>query len=132
MGKFKTVAVYSFPAQAAVMKSKLESEGIEVVLRDEFTVAVDPFATQAIGGIKMDVYVEDYVKALGIIELHNPEDNGLTAHISCPNCNKRTVREQQDITTARNFKEQLRAMALSLLPFSKHATYKCTNCEHTF
>lgn len=132
MSKFKTVAVYSYPADAAVMKSKLESEGVNVLLRDEFTVGVDPFASQAIGGVKMDVHIEDYVKALGIIELHAERGSGLTNNIKCPHCGKRAVREQQDITNARNFKERLRAVLLSIFPFSNSATYRCNNCEHRF
>jgi len=132
MSKFKTVAVYSYPAYAAVMKSKLESEGIVVLLRDEFTVGVDPFASQAIGGVKMDVHIEDYVKALGIIELNSAQGSGLTNNVKCPNCGKRAVREQQDITAARNFKERLLAVALSMNPFSTAATYRCNHCEHIF
>ncbi|GAK92263.1 hypothetical protein JCM19298_2751 [Nonlabens ulvanivorans] len=65
MSKFRTIAVFAYPAEAAVIKSKLESEDVAVFLRDEFTIATDPFATNAIGGVKMDVYKEDYIKAIG-------------------------------------------------------------------
>ena len=132
MRKFRTVAVYAYPANAAVMKSKLESEGVVVLLRDEFTIGVDPFASQAIGGVKMDVHVEDYVKALGIIELNSARGSGLTNNVKCSSCGKRAVSEQQDITAARNFKERLQAVVLSVNPFSKAATYRCNNCEHIF
>ncbi len=131
MNTFKTVAVYAYPADAAVMKAKLESEGVHVLLRDEFTVGVDPFATQAIGGVKMDVHKEDYVKALGIIEMHS-DGSGLTYNMVCPKCGKRKVCEQQDINSARNFKERLRAVVLSIFPFNCSATYRCNHCEHIF
>lgn len=133
MNKFKTVAIFTYPAEAAVMKAKLESENIEVILRDEITIGVDPFAAQAIGGVKMDVHTEDYIKALGIVETNATDSSSsLTSNKTCPNCGKRSVRERQDITNARNFKERLQAVWLSIFPFGSGDTYRCNHCEHTF
>ncbi|PRP67645.1 putative signal transducing protein [Nonlabens agnitus] len=133
MNKFRTVATFSYPAEAAVIKSKLESENIEVFLRDEFTIASDPFATNAIGSVKMDVYIEDFIKALAIIEKSSPElSQRITDYIICPNCKKRKVREQQDINSASGFIEVIKAITYSLLPLRKHKLYKCTNCAFEF
>ncbi|ARN72270.1 hypothetical protein BST91_11665 [Nonlabens tegetincola] len=133
MSKFKTVAIFSYPADAAVIKSKLESEGVTVILRDEFTIATDPFATNAIGGIKMDVYREEYLKAINIIETVNPEIlSTVTQLIKCPNCKKRQVREQHDVHTATNFKETITAIYLSIFPFTGSEHYVCKNCNHKF
>lgn len=133
MSKFRTIAVFPYPAQAAVIKSKLESENIAVFLRDEFTIATDPFATNAIGGVKMDVYKEDYVKAIGLIEQANPEiTQRITDLVICPNCKKREVREQSDVLTATTFAERLKAVAMSIFPFSNDKHYKCRNCSHKF
>jgi len=133
MNKFRTVATFSYPAEAVVMKSKLESENIEVFLRDEFTIASDPFATNAIGGVKMDVYTEDFIKALGIIEKASPElSQRITHYIICPNCKKREVREQQDVNTAIGFVETIKAVVYSLFPLKRHKLYQCMNCAHEF
>lgn len=133
MSTFRTVAVFSFPAQAAVIKGKLESENIHVILRDEFTIATDPFATTALGGVKMDVYKEDYIKALGIIELHAPDSVQVdVSALRCPICDKRGVREQQDLDTAHTFKQRLRAAILSIFPFKNDLPYQCTHCNHIF
>ncbi|MBF4985502.1 hypothetical protein FNJ87_14590, partial [Nonlabens mediterrranea] len=111
MSKFKTIAVFAYPAEAAVIKSKLESENVPVFLRDEFTIATDPFATNAIGGVKLDVYKEDYIKAIGLIEKSNPEiTQRLINLVICPKCKKRTVREQGDVMTATTFAERLKAV----------------------
>ncbi|MGJ8683861.1 MAG: hypothetical protein ACSHWW_04520 [Nonlabens sp.] len=133
MSKFRTIAVFPYPAQAAVIKSKLESENIAVFLRDEFTIATDPFATNAIGGVKMDVYKEDYIKAIGLVEQSNPEiTQSITDLVVCPNCKKRQVREQSDVLTATTFAERLKAVFLSIFPFSSDKHYKCMNCSHKF
>ncbi|KEZ92580.1 MULTISPECIES: hypothetical protein [Nonlabens] len=133
MSKFRTIAVFAYPAEAAVIKSKLESENISVFLRDEFTIATDPFATNAIGGVKMDVYKEDYIKAIGLIEKSNPEITQRITHlVICPKCKKRAVREQGDVMTATTFAERLKAVLLSIFPFSSDKHYKCMNCSHKF
>jgi len=133
MSKFKTIAVFAYPAEAVVIKSKLESENVAVFLRDEFTIATDPFATNAIGGVKMDVYKEDYIKAIGLIERSNPEiTQRITNLVICPNCKKRQVREQSDVLTATTFTERLKAVFLSIFPFTSDKHYKCMNCAHKF
>ena len=51
--KFFTVASFEFPADVQILKSKLESEGIPVFLRDENTLNSDPIISNAIGGVKL-------------------------------------------------------------------------------
>lgn len=132
MSKFRTIAVVSYPAEAGVIKAKLESEHITVILKDEFTVATDPFATNALGGVKLQVYKEDYVKAMGLIEQYAPEllQSNL-ATIKCPNCSLHKVLDQQDIHTATTFSQRLKAIRLSLFP-STSTYYRCGNCSHEF
>lgn len=133
MSKYRTIAVFTYPAEAAVIKSKLQSEQIPVFLKDEFTIATDPFATNALGGVKMYVYKEDVLKAVGIIEQYNPQiTQRITQLIICPNCKKRNVREQSDILTATTFAQQCKAVLLSIYPFSNHKNYSCNNCSHKF
>ena len=133
MKKFRTVAIFTYPAEAQVMKGKLESEQIAVFLRNEYTIAAEPFASNAMGGIKMDVYLEDYIKARAIIEGSDPDFlQTSTTAIPCPNCGKRQVRELHDINTARGVKEILRAALYSIVPFISHKNYKCINCNLEF
>jgi DNA-directed RNA polymerase subunit RPC12/RpoP len=133
MSKFRTVAIFAYPAEAVVVKGKLESENVQVYLKDEFSVAADPFATNAIGGVKMQVYKEDFIKAMGIIEQFNPD---LLKHrveyVKCPNCGKCEAREIANIETARTFAEKMKAVGLSVLPFSTAFNYQCKNCQTKF
>lgn len=63
---------FTFPAEVAVVKSKLQSEGIECKILDEHTVQVHNFLSQAIGGVRLQVAQSNLIKARMILE-----ENGL-------------------------------------------------------
>lgn len=133
MNTFKTIATFNYPADAVIVKGKMESEGITVFLKDEFTVATDPFATNALGGVKMQVYREDYLKAMGILETNNPDlVKYRTEYAICPKCKKRNARETIDVSTARTFSETMTAVLYSLFPIKQKATFQCKSCNHKF
>ncbi|MGB5980973.1 MAG: hypothetical protein WBG46_02405 [Nonlabens sp.] len=133
MSKFRTIAVFSYPAEAVVIKGKMESENIPVFLKDEFSIATDPFATNALGGVKMQVYKEDYIKAMGILESSNPDIvKNRVDYVKCPNCGKRDARELIDVSTARNFSETMKAVFYSLSPLKQEYAFQCRNCGEKF
>lgn len=78
----KIISTYSTPAEAHVAMTRLESAGIEAVVRDELTVTFDWFYSNAIGGVKIAVVEEDEQAAREILDLPATED-GL---IHCPHC----------------------------------------------
>lgn len=61
-----------FPTELAVVKSKLESEGIECIVLDENTVQAHNFLSQAIGGVRLQVAESNFERAREILE-----DSGL-------------------------------------------------------
>lgn len=58
--KFTLLAIFAYPHEYFILKSLLEAEGIEIILKDDLTVYVDPLLSQAIGGIKMYVPTDKY------------------------------------------------------------------------
>src|SRR5262249_49628477 len=50
-----TVATFWFPGEAHIVRCRLEAAGISVYIADEFTVTMDWFLSNAIGGIKLQV-----------------------------------------------------------------------------
>ena len=54
-----TLGSFEFLADVQIIKGRLESEGINVTLKDENTIGVEPFASNAIGGIKLQVHTSD-------------------------------------------------------------------------
>jgi len=68
MDKLVTVATFQYPHEAYVLKGRLESEGIEVHLKDELTVQVYNFLTNAVGGVKLQVHESDFDRSLPILK----------------------------------------------------------------
>lgn len=63
----RTLAAFNQPMEAYMLISRLEGNGIPAFLRDEYMVAIDWLAANAIGGVKVDVRDEDYERALELI-----------------------------------------------------------------
>ena len=61
---FYQLAAFEYAADVQIIKGKLESEGIPVFLRDENTLNSDPLISNAIGGVKLQVYAKDKERAL--------------------------------------------------------------------
>jgi hypothetical protein len=63
-----TVATFTLPSDLAIVKGRLESEGIECFVSDEMTVQVYNFVSNAVGGIKLKVRAEDVDRAREILQ----------------------------------------------------------------
>lgn len=68
-----TIATFMYPTEAYSLMSLLESEGIKCFLDDQYTVAVNPFLSNAIGGIKLNIMSSDVEKAMEIIKAVNAD-----------------------------------------------------------
>lgn len=64
----KTVASFNKPIDAQLLWSRLEGSGIKAFLRDENMVTLDWLASNAVGGVKVDVADKDYERALELID----------------------------------------------------------------
>lgn len=67
MTKWITVLTVSYPQQLWVIRTKLESEGIECFIKDELTVQSYNLYSNAVGGVKLQVFEEDVEKARTIL-----------------------------------------------------------------
>jgi hypothetical protein len=67
MDELITIATFGQAHELAVVRARLEWEGIPCYLKDEFTVQAHPFYSNAIGGIKLQVAREDVRPALDIL-----------------------------------------------------------------
>lgn len=59
MEKLITVITFTLPHHAHLAKAKLQSEGVEVFMKDEMTTQVHNFYSNAIGGVKLQVRSAD-------------------------------------------------------------------------
>jgi len=67
MDNLKIILTFTYPHEAHLVKTKLESEGIDVFIQDELTVQANNFLSNAIGGVKLLVWEQDYDRALRIL-----------------------------------------------------------------
>jgi len=90
--KFITVLTVIFPHEVAVIRGRLESEGITCFVQDELTVQVTPFYSNAIGGVKLQVRESDLHQAIEILkETGYIKDEEIQPHREPPRLNNQQV-----------------------------------------
>ena len=73
MTNFKTIAIFQYPAEYAVLKLLFDQEEIRYFFQNETMISVFPFYSNAIGGIRLKVHEEDIEQAEEIIkDLNHP------------------------------------------------------------
>jgi len=145
--KIVTVLTVTYPHEVAVIRGRLESEGITCFVQDELTVQVNPFYSNAIGGVKLQVLSRDLsrtieiLKEVGYIKGENSAPSNEPSYVDkhsnkqqiiyekiCPVCGSEEV--------VKTKKAGWLFLIISLLftfptPFFKRK-YHCFNCEHEF
>ena len=96
MNGYVTIKTYVFPHELFIDRSKLESNGIECFTRDELTVQVHNFYSQAVGGIRLQVRLQDVDRANEILKAYpgikaDKETPDSSVDIICPNCGSGNV-----------------------------------------
>ena len=131
--KYILVGRYQYTSEALIYKGKLESEGVDVFIRDNNTVDANPLYSNAIGGVKLFVNREDEKKTYSILsqisEFSLDENNQL---MKCPKCG---AEEIDMITSVKDIKSLILfvfSMLLVLLPFYSKHKYKCRMCNFEF
>lgn len=131
--KFSKIAVFQYSSEAQIIKSRLEAEGLEVFLFDQFTVDTDPLVSNAIGGIKLKVWAEDEEKALEILDTiseYSLDDSGQA--IICPICNSEKVELVTTVRDLKSFFAFLFSFFTYTLPVHSRHDYRCDNCKQQF
>ncbi len=116
---FVTIASFEYVADVQILKGKLESEGITVFLRDENTLNSDPLISNAIGGVKLQVYSNEKERALKIynaIRSYAVDNHG--NQIVCPNCKAKKSEAYYE----------RKSIFHKLFPFFEKRKYKCLEC----
>ena len=118
--RFYILGSFEFVADVQIIKGRLESEGIPVFLRDENTLNSDPIISNAIGGVKLQVYTKDKEQAQKIyneIRAYAIDVDGNP--VKCPNCKA----EKSEVYYKRD------SILYKLFPFFEKRKYKCLHCS---
>jgi hypothetical protein len=93
--RFITVLTVTFPNEVAIIRGRLEAEGIFCFVKDELTVQVNPFYSNAIGGVKLQVLESDLNRAIEILkETGYIKDNDLQFPDELPHIGTHTNKQQ--------------------------------------
>lgn len=68
MNNWIVINSFNYGLEAHLVKSKLESEDIEVILRDELNIQVCSAGPDAVGGVKLCVRENDLERAVQILK----------------------------------------------------------------
>jgi predicted nucleotidyltransferase component of viral defense system len=68
MENYKTIAIFTYPSEYTVLKHLLQQRNIRFVFLNETMISILPFHSNAIGGIRLNVYKEDVIVAKEIID----------------------------------------------------------------
>ena len=102
--KFILVRRFQYSSEAVIYQGKLESQGVEVFLRDLNTIDSNPLYSNAVGGIKLYVKTEDISKAneiLNDVSLYSVDDEHKP--IQCPKCGAEQVVMENSIDGIKSF-----------------------------
>lgn len=130
---FTTIATFPYSSEAQIVKGKLQSEGIQVYLADEYTIDSDPLISQAIGGVKIQVLTTQKEEAISILkDIHSfsVDENGEA--IICPNCESKTIEYFSTIKDIKSLIFFLFGFLLYALPIYTKYTYHCETCKTNF
>ena len=130
---FSKIAVFQYSSEAQIFKGRLEAEGIQVYLRDQFTVDTDPLVSNAIGGVKIMVAQQDTNRAFQVLNDLNQyslDDEGHS--IECPNCGSEKIQYFTNIRSVRSFLAFCFSFFAWVLPIHNHYEYHCENCKEKF
>ena len=75
MVDFKTIAIFTFPSEYAVLKLLFDQEGVNYIFLHETMIGVLPFHSNAFGGIRLQVHKNDIEKAEKIMNDLNDTSN---------------------------------------------------------
>lgn len=131
-----TVASFSTPLEAHLVRGRLEAEGIAARIADEHLINADWLMSQALGGVKIQVEPASREAALAVLDALGQAadyDWGEAAPepepaLTCPACGGTSVEERK---WAWRFAVVLLFTEHIPLPFSR-GRLECGTCGHRF
>jgi hypothetical protein len=137
MSKLVKIIAFTYPHEAHLAKGLLESSNVKVIIKDEYTVQVHNFLSNAIGGVKLFVEENDVENAISILkeneyikpQYHKPkiklEKFPSEYKGKCPYC------ESTDVIKNKNYNYAILAIMLFGLPIPFYKKkYFCFDCNN--
>ncbi len=121
-----TIRTFQNYFSAHILLTKLRASGLECYLKDEFTVTVDPFLSNALGGIKLVVKREDEKQACDMLQQFDEEYRN---NAVCPKCGSHNIELVPKRTTA-NMVTAILSWLFGDYAISAENVYQCGSCKY--
>ncbi|WP_200975182.1 DUF2007 domain-containing protein [Echinicola sp. 20G] len=123
-----TLETFDNAVEAHLLKSKLESEGIQVFLFDENTVTLNPMISEAIGGIKLKAFHNSFTSAVKVLNKYNdsPILNEEGEVLKCSHCGShRLVSETSYFENGKGLLAMFISLILMVFPIYAKRGHRC-------
>lgn len=114
---------------AHIMLQRLEGEGIRAYLKDEHTVTIDPILSNAVGGIKLMVYSDQWDRARRLAEEY---EKTYRESLPCKHCNSLNVEYISRPYNSTNWFTAILIWLFGKNSMSLKKVYHCYDCGHEF
>ena len=113
---------------ASLTLARLDDQGIECYLKDEYTVTIDPMLSNAIGGIKLMVRADDFEKAAALL---SGFDEDYRDSLTCPQCGSHNI-EYINKPGPKNWTTAVLSWFLASYAVATEQIYHCYSCGFEF
>lgn len=133
--KLITLRTFDNPINAHILKSRLESEGVECFLFDENISTLNLIYAAAVGGVKLNIKSIDIEKANSILsEVDNADLTDDNDEIMrCPKCaSTQLYSGLRSMKGIRGFLSAIVSFSLMVFPIYVKTVLKCKECGFEF
>ena len=128
-----TIATFSKPEEAHLLRMQLEAGGVDAYIQDENTVQMNWLYSNAIGGVRVQIGEQDLEAARAIVAAPqmNESDSELT---ECPECSS-TKTAPDELPRRMAFLSMLFSTVMFgvSFPFAfLRRRWRCADCGHTW
>lgn len=127
--EFVPVKTFDSYITANIWLGKLRDAGIQCMLKDEYTVTIDPILTNAVGGIKLCVYREQLQQSR---ELLFAFEQQAKQRQQCPQCHSLNVAYISQPGARNWFTAIITWLIGSFAMTAAKPVYHCFDCGHEF
>lgn len=136
--KIVVYQTFTDPNEAHIVKGLLDSYEIECFLSDENIVTLNALYSNAVGGVKLNVFEKDVDRIESILKSENsPNEPDVSndkepGEISCPKCHSTNVSYGGSLKRKFGIFELFVGILLMIYPFTMRKAFFCFNCNHEF
>lgn len=127
--EFVPIRSFDSYVSANIWRARFEDAGIYCYLKDEYTVTIDPILSNAIGGIKLCVNVEQLRESRELVERITAETQQLQR---CPACASANVQFVSQPFNLLNWLTALFSWSLTSYALPGKQLYHCFDCGAEF